>query len=552
MVPAAAADPVSVAIGDFGAWQARSLLLLFLVKIPAGWHMLSILFLAPFPETFGGSYICARDDDPANLSLADWIQTKHPVDQRYPSGFNPCYVYSNAINESTAANAYNVEKCEKFEFFVDLPTMVTEWSLVCERSVLVSLIQSLYIFGTAIGGVVTFFSLKIISPKTLIMVGTALQVSAGIAGALQPIFEVHCLLKLLIGLGTCLMFTAANQIIVDISTGWRKTVFSVSFEFFWSVGVITLGWLDAAADSWSTLHLTFSIPSIIFILIWSFFPESPRWLIAHGRFDNADNLLKFVANYNGRDLPEDFTTKKPLIASPGSTICQKLPKFRVFCLQIMWIGTVVHYYGALYNIRNVGGPTLPIRTSFAGAAEIIGTVIGLFLLLKSKHKFGTLSLLLLIGGTSCATSFAIPPNASGSTSGWTMLGLAIVGRISVASSLAVMTNGSLELLPGDRRPTVGLAMVTVARLLLMTAPFLSTLAFYGESITLTFHGCLASIAAFGAFGIFLTAEWRGLQELLSKKVFNPQEEPKRSSEDDIVVCTYFNPQCEEFITSISA
>jgi hypothetical protein len=70
------ADAVVEAIGNFGPWQAQSLFLLALVKIPAGWHMLSILFLAPQPETFGGKYWCTRPDP--DLDIQHWIENKHP------------------------------------------------------------------------------------------------------------------------------------------------------------------------------------------------------------------------------------------------------------------------------------------------------------------------------------------------------------------------------------------------------------------------------------------------------------------------------------------
>lgn len=70
------ADAVVEAIGNFRHWQAQSLFLLALVKIPAGWHMLSILFLAPQPKTFGGQYWCARPDQ--DLDVQQWIENRHP------------------------------------------------------------------------------------------------------------------------------------------------------------------------------------------------------------------------------------------------------------------------------------------------------------------------------------------------------------------------------------------------------------------------------------------------------------------------------------------
>ncbi|CAB0017898.1 unnamed protein product, partial [Nesidiocoris tenuis] len=35
-------------------------------------------------------------------------------------------------------------------------------------------------------------------------------------------------------------------------------------------------------------------------------PESPRWLLARGRFDEAEKILKTMARVNGRSLPPDF------------------------------------------------------------------------------------------------------------------------------------------------------------------------------------------------------------------------------------------------------
>ena len=49
-------DVVFDALGNFGPWQAGSLFLIALVKVPAAWQMLSILYLAPSPETLGGTF----------------------------------------------------------------------------------------------------------------------------------------------------------------------------------------------------------------------------------------------------------------------------------------------------------------------------------------------------------------------------------------------------------------------------------------------------------------------------------------------------------------
>ena len=52
------------ALGESGRWQLRGFLLVALVKVPAAWHMASILFTAPSP----GQFRCASPIDNQELS----------------------------------------------------------------------------------------------------------------------------------------------------------------------------------------------------------------------------------------------------------------------------------------------------------------------------------------------------------------------------------------------------------------------------------------------------------------------------------------------------
>jgi len=62
------------ALGEFGRWQLRSVLLLALVKAPAAWQMASILFTAPNP----GEFWCARPREFLNWDEQKWKEVVHP------------------------------------------------------------------------------------------------------------------------------------------------------------------------------------------------------------------------------------------------------------------------------------------------------------------------------------------------------------------------------------------------------------------------------------------------------------------------------------------
>ena len=37
-------------------------------------------------------------------------------------------------------------------------------------------------------------------------------------------------------------------------------------------------------------------------------PESPRWLISKGKFEQAEKTLRYIAKVNGRELPTEFSS----------------------------------------------------------------------------------------------------------------------------------------------------------------------------------------------------------------------------------------------------
>jgi hypothetical protein len=62
------------ALGEFGRWQLRGILLVALVKVPAAWQMASILFTAPSP----GEFWCARPREFLNWDDKEWKKVVHP------------------------------------------------------------------------------------------------------------------------------------------------------------------------------------------------------------------------------------------------------------------------------------------------------------------------------------------------------------------------------------------------------------------------------------------------------------------------------------------
>lgn len=63
--------------GPIGKWQVRTILLIFLVKIPSSWFMACLIFTAPSPRS-GEVYCKPPGVDSKFQNDKDWIKISHP------------------------------------------------------------------------------------------------------------------------------------------------------------------------------------------------------------------------------------------------------------------------------------------------------------------------------------------------------------------------------------------------------------------------------------------------------------------------------------------
>ena len=65
--------------------------------------------------------------------------------------------------------------------------------------------------------------------------------------------------------------------------------------------------------SWRTLGICSSVPLVVLFGLIPFFPESPRWLLAQGKFEELEKWIRKVAKINGKTLDAKFDHNLPNI-----------------------------------------------------------------------------------------------------------------------------------------------------------------------------------------------------------------------------------------------
>ena len=63
-------------------------------------------------------------------------------------------------------------------------------------------------------------------------------------------------------------------------------------------------------QDWSELKMALACPLVLFVIIFFFYPESPRWLLLNGRLYEAKLVLEKAIKVNGGTWPEGFELKK--------------------------------------------------------------------------------------------------------------------------------------------------------------------------------------------------------------------------------------------------
>lgn len=96
------------------------------------------------------------------------------------------------------------------------------------------------------------------------------------------------------------------QTVADITGGRAKLIVTVLFELFWSIGLILLPAVAMFFSNWSNLYLVISLPTLVLVFLHRLIPDSPRWMISHGRLNKAKAILLKAARHNQRIVPKDI------------------------------------------------------------------------------------------------------------------------------------------------------------------------------------------------------------------------------------------------------
>ncbi|TDZ35399.1 Lactose permease [Colletotrichum trifolii] len=214
--------------------------------------------------------------------------------------------------------------------------------------------------------------------------------------------------RVLLGFGNSFSQMASPMLLTEICHPQHRARLTTVYNCLWNVGAILVAWTSFGTNflnnqwSWRIPALLQSLPSVIQVVFIWWVPESPRWLVAQDRLDQALSILaKYHASGNADHPTVKFefceirdTIKMEQAAKQHSSYLDffRTPgnRYRLIILISLgifsqWSGNAIisNYTNILYDNAGVPGSTQKLGLS-AGSSMVSLIVSITFALLVDK------------------------------------------------------------------------------------------------------------------------------------------------------------------------
>ena len=207
------------------------------------------------------------------------------------------------------------------------------------------------------------------------------------------------LARMLLGLAIGFTSVTAPVYVSELAPPQSRGKLIALYQFALTVGIALadlVGYWLADAHAWRLMFGLGAIPAALFLVLVLTVPESPRWLMAHGREREARDVLESHTDAAGAALmlheirgslavaPElrwsalfSPMVRKSLLVAVGFTVLQ----------QVTGVNTVIYYGPRIFSLAGIASDKAAIFATFlVAAANVVFTVIALALVDRVGRK----------------------------------------------------------------------------------------------------------------------------------------------------------------------
>jgi SP family galactose:H+ symporter-like MFS transporter len=373
--------------------------------------------------------------------------------------------------------------------------------------------------GALLGGVAA----DAVGRRPTNIAGGAAFILGSLVSAAAPDVDILVVGRFVIGVAIGLSSVAAPLYIAELAPAQRRGTLVSLFQLAVTVGILSSYVIDgmlAPTHAWRTMLGVAIIPGAALVFGMLPMPESPRWLMKHGRAPEAGAALRRVRNTQNveaeiQEIAADIAQDRPAawrnLAAPELRPALLVGIGLAVFQQVTGINTIIYYAPQIFEAAGFSSATTALAaTTGIGVVNVLATVVAIALV----DRLGRRPLLIagLTGMIVSLLALAVASHA-GTAAGW--LGATTVACIGLYIVCFAFSLGPIvwlmisEIFPNRIRARA----VSVSTAANWSANFVVSLTFpllrasLGSSLTFTLYALLGVAAI--AFVVRRVPETRG-------------------------------------------
>ncbi|KAK7085072.1 hypothetical protein SK128_006273 [Halocaridina rubra] len=359
-------------------------------------------------------------------------------------------------------------------------TVVTQWDLVCERRPLYSTTAAINQVGMLVGNFVYGYLTDAIGRRPVVLWSSCLSIIVSLLTAASPTIETYIFMRGLIQAVDNGYYVACFVFAMEICSVRERTHLGALFTIPFALGYMLIPGIAYFVRQWQWLQVALTFPSFYLLIYFWVLPESPRWLILHGRYEEALKIFKSAAKFNRRSLPPDqemLDSMKRIVFEEShlievqerkttktlsNRVCMTAKAYLVVLVNpdlrkrasivfFLWLAAGLVYYGVGLNATNISAD--PYMYMFLGGVAEVFAYLFLWGILAHSSRKKTLGFLYFISGVSisavAAFMFAAPEVPVG-----VRVAFSLCGKLAITAGFHLVWIFTAELFPTKYRPMI--------------------------------------------------------------------------------------------------